>query len=278
MIAQPIYLFHRHNLAACHKTGKIYQLNPQILYVVQGCGIISTEHSNNSIKQRHLIYIPAHLQFMVTSQSNDFSYLCVSLIVPLPYQPVANQSSGLFLTQCSDSMVADCYHLMEQIPEDAVFYQDSIEACQRILINYLLNQTSNLIPSKNYSPMIQQILTYMQSHLTKNICLRDLAQQAQLSASQFSNRFKNELGISPMAYLHHLRLNQIYYQLCKFPQSDIDQLRQAYAFNNPNYFSTAFKNKFSMTPLQIKKLAQSPAGHLMLPEEIDFFTNKYPQV
>ncbi|WP_273478615.1 AraC family transcriptional regulator [Ignavigranum ruoffiae] len=278
MIAQSPQLFHRYQLSACHKTGKIYQHFPHLIYIEEGTGHISTVYDTNRLKHSMLAFVPANLEFMITSQSPKLTCILFSLSAPIKHQPFANQKSGLFLTECPNDFVSHCYLLLQQISKNNPHYPESFQAIQTLLINYLFNLTHNLTPVQNYTPAIQEALNYIHCHLTQPLKLTDLAQQVKLSSSRFSARFKAELDISPMAYIQHLRLNQIYYQLCNYPDSNLESLRQAYGFHNACHFTSIFRKKFGMTPLKVKKLAQSQAGHLMLPEEIDFFCNQYPQV
>ena len=96
-----------------------------------------------------------------------------------------------------------------------------------------------------------QTLRWLQQNYRENVDWDALSEQFGLSPRTFHRYMKNQLNCTPQNYLIKLRLSQAYYQL-RFTDKAIIDIAFDCGFNDSAYFSTRFKNEFSITPREIR--------------------------
>lgn len=119
----------------------------------------------------------------------------------------------------------------------------------RILIaNYLsiflqLLISHSKVSRYHASPDIETAITYIQKHVTEELPLEDLADLCNLSTSQFKQKFRHIVGISPRNYINQEKIEYSKKLLCQgHPITDV---AMQLGFNSSSYFSTVFK-KYTM--------------------------------
>jgi transcriptional regulator GlxA family with amidase domain len=94
---------------------------------------------------------------------------------------------------------------------------------------------------------LAETLEYMHERISESVRLEDLARNAGLSTSHFSEMFRDETGQSPMAYFTHLRIRQACRLLDLTPKR-IKTIAAETGYNDPYYFSRAFKKVMGLSP------------------------------
>ena len=92
-----------------------------------------------------------------------------------------------------------------------------------------------------------KILDYIETHLSEQITLNDLAAIVHLDKSYFIARFKKMWGIPPMKYINHLRIERSKVLLAMTDKSATDIALEV-GFQSIHYFSRYFKEKEGVTP------------------------------
>jgi len=69
----------------------------------------------------------------------------------------------------------------------------------------------------------------------------------------FTGIFKKETGLNFSEYVTLVRLNYAEELLCQPGKKSITEIACACGFNESNYFSYRFKEKYSVSPLQFAK-------------------------
>lgn len=86
----------------------------------------------------------------------------------------------------------------------------------------------------------------------------DLAVEAGLSPSRFSELFSLKVGLSPMAYLRQWRLTVARQDLRQGQR--VDTVSRRYGYGSPEAFSRAFRQKYGVPPLAIRGRAGAAQG------------------
>ncbi len=94
---------------------------------------------------------------------------------------------------------------------------------------------------------LAETLNYMRERISEPVRLDDLALNAGLSTSHFSEMFRDETGLSPMAYFTHLRIRQACRMLDLTPKR-IKTIAVETGYSDPYYFSRAFKKVMGLSP------------------------------
>ncbi|WP_083629268.1 substrate-binding domain-containing protein [Tenacibaculum agarivorans] len=94
--------------------------------------------------------------------------------------------------------------------------------------------------------------------ITKNLddstfTVEILAEELGISRVQLYRKIKAVLGITISDYIQNIKLERGKEMLLNEPNLSIADIAYSVGFSSPNYFSTAFKNKYNKTPNQFKK-------------------------
>ena len=82
--------------------------------------------------------------------------------------------------------------------------------------------------------------------------IKEMAEIVHLSASHLQKLFKSQMGISPIAYLHELRLEKA----CELLETTFDRISQIgfeIGMTNDSHFTRYFKKKYGSTPTEYRK-------------------------
>lgn len=82
--------------------------------------------------------------------------------------------------------------------------------------------------------------------------VEESARMVNLSASHLQKLFKQEVQISPIAFLHDLRLEKSR-ELLETTFDKLYQIRYEVGIRNESHFTHDFKRKFGVTPTQYRK-------------------------
>ena len=96
-------------------------------------------------------------------------------------------------------------------------------------------------------PLISAITEHIDENLEKDLALDQLAAAFHLSYTHLCRLFKKETGSTIHSYIVEQRLNQAV-KLLMFTDKNIRYIVDACGFPNQKSFSSAFKNKYGMTP------------------------------
>lgn len=106
------------------------------------------------------------------------------------------------------------------------------------------NSATQTVMSKNY---IDDVCNYIKLHYHEQITLDDLSVVAHINKNHLIRRFKDKLGISPIAYLIQYRL-EISKRLLSNTALPVKSIAMQCGFNDYSYFCMIFKRTFSTTP------------------------------
>lgn len=103
------------------------------------------------------------------------------------------------------------------------------------------------------TPDIGQALNYIADHITEEILLEQLADISHLSVSQFKQKFKNQVGVSPRQYINYEKIEHAKGLL--LDGYSVTDVASMLGFDNSSYFSVVFKrfNMCSPTEYVMKK-------------------------
>ncbi len=103
------------------------------------------------------------------------------------------------------------------------------------------------------TPDIGKAVDYILEHLTESISLDYLASLCLLSTSQFKQKFKNQIGVSPREFINFrkIELAKSYLENGK----SVTETAMELSFNSSSYFCSVFKRYTSYTPKEYLKAA-----------------------
>jgi AraC family transcriptional regulator len=96
------------------------------------------------------------------------------------------------------------------------------------------------------------VIRYIREHLDEELSIDELSDKAYMSESNFYRVFKNELGLSPIAFINNERLKKAA-SLLKDPNRQIKEVYLECGFNSLSYFNRVFKRVYHMSPSAYQK-------------------------
>lgn len=105
-------------------------------------------------------------------------------------------------------------------------------------------------------------LQLMKEQFHRALTLQEIAEREQLSKYHFCKQFHQKIGMSPIAYLNKLRMEEAVSLLSNtsLPVNDIARLT---GFDNPGYFAKVFKRIVGGTPTEYRESKHEPAASVM---------------
>ena len=98
------------------------------------------------------------------------------------------------------------------------------------------------------SPDIGRTLNYILDNITEELPLEELAALANLSCSQYKQKFKKQLGISPRHFINQQKIE--YAKLLLLEGMSVTDIAMLLGFTTSSYFSTVFKKYTLYTPTE----------------------------
>ena len=100
--------------------------------------------------------------------------------------------------------------------------------------------------------LIHKLLDYMNTHYTKNITVKELAEMASMSEKNFIRYFHFNAGISPKRYLIEQRMKYAT-ELLADKNKSITDIAQEVGYSDPYCFSKAFRKYYGESPTACRK-------------------------
>lgn len=174
-------------------------------------------------------------------------------------KPIIENKSPYFIIK-NDTYIASYINSLAVIGETPMAQLEQLLSIKfEEIMLYLLNKYGKSFEVYLYSLISSEITTFkkiVESKVHSNLKLEEIAFLCNMSLSTFKRHFVNEYKISPGKWLKDKRLEKAKATL---EQGEIkpSEIYLQYGYNNLSNFSIAFKNKFGISPSEIKLKNQS---------------------
>lgn len=119
------------------------------------------------------------------------------------------------------------------------------------LLLFLVLESSEKVGFK-LTPDIGRAATYILDHITERLTLEHLASISYLSVSQFKQKLKKQMGISPRQFINAQKIQ--YAKELLLDGYSTTEIAACLQFESPSYFITVFRRYTSCTPQEYRKL------------------------
>lgn len=110
---------------------------------------------------------------------------------------------------------------------------------------YEITQTA-AADTRTVSPDIQRVLSHIHENLTAPLSLEELADVCALSVSQFKQKFKSQVGISPRHYINYRKIRLSRKLLLE--NRSVTEAAMELGFSSSSYFTVVFRRYSACTP------------------------------
>lgn len=137
---------------------------------------------------------------------------------------------------------------------DRILKSETIEALLDAVRDTVVRTATTLEFRKRRKAIniVEQAEAYILKHYAEAITLDDVAQSVNLSQHYFSRFFKHEKGIGFADHLAKVRIDHAI-ELLLMDELSVKEIAYMVGFNDPNYFSKAFKKATGFRPGDYKK-------------------------
>ena len=129
----------------------------------------------------------------------------------------------------------------------------------QVFMLFLCKNSRPVKPLPEESPLetsLQAAAHYIGSHYSENITLEDAAKVAGFTATYFSRKFKEMVGIGFRDYVNHLRLKEST-RLLRETSLSIQEISSRCGFTSSNYYGDVFRLAYGMSPRDYRKKEDS---------------------
>ena len=235
----------------------------EIMYVADGYGTITVGKTVHNVRKGDIIIYNAELVHEEESSSTHpmalyFMGLGGLRLTELPANHLLPPGLDFIYPSGKYAEVyADCFERM--IPEFEKKEQFYAEITQNLAMTMLMytfrlvnehNKEANQLLQSNAN--IRQAIAYIQSHLSENLTLDEIARQCHMSKFYLSHQFTQTQGISLSKYILKSRITTSM-RLLRETLMSVKEISEKVGFNDVAYFCRAFKAEVGITPLQYRK-------------------------
>lgn len=143
-------------------------------------------------------------------------------------------------------------------------YAEEIESLKSVkvlpfLMKRMFEDYCNLVnkhKTGNYSPLIKNVIIYIDSALAEDLSLKSVAEMNGVSSSYLSTCFKKETGRNYVDYVNEKRMN-LAKHLLKTTGLQVQTIAQYCGFMDMHYFSKVFKKYTQRTPREYREYGKA---------------------
>jgi AraC-like DNA-binding protein len=120
-----------------------------------------------------------------------------------------------------------------------------------------MQQLQEITPIKERKiDLIKMILEYIEKYYMKDISVKILADQLQMSEGHFTRFFKSIVHMTPIEYINFIRINKAC-NLLRETDKKMLEIAIDVGFNNHSYFTRVFKKQKGCPPKEYRKKADA---------------------
>lgn len=157
--------------------------------------------------------------------------------------------------------------IFDEFTENGLYANErALYLLAELLINFYRSLTPNKAHVTSLDKSILSICKEIQKNPTLNFTLSESAQKCHMSRTTFANRFKKEVGLSFIDYIHRIRLSKARDLLINTNHS-ITEIALQSGFQHLGHFHKAFKKMFLTSPKKFREWSQLKGPFLTLYKE-----------
>ena len=132
-------------------------------------------------------------------------------------------------------------------------YQQLLSGYVNMLLGYISSYDNALSQAeKETTEAIHQAILFIHNNYQHDIQSEDVASAINWGYSRFRKAFLQQTGITPYQYIQETRIKQSKFLILNTTKA-LKDIAYEVGFNNPDYFSTAFRRITGISPLSFRK-------------------------
>lgn len=232
----------------------------EIIYIIEGSLEINIEDKN--------IYLRKNMMYIIDSRiihSVNCSEYNRAVLIQIPHNFLIRFVPDIDNIQFSLNYKKEEYLivLINRLIELYLDKENNIESrfdfsieilsfIKNIYRDHSISTKKTVLKNNRYFDRIALVIDYTERNYNKQIGISEIASVASLQDKYFCRFFKRCMGMTYLAYLNEVRLSHLYKDLFDTTEP-IGSLIEFHGFNNHKTFRKLFRQKFRMTPIEVRK-------------------------
>lgn len=239
----------------------------EIMFVMEGKGTIYYNGTKREIKAGDIIIYNAKLSHRERSSNDDpLELLFIGLdkveITDLPYNCLIPPEYDIIYPTGEMEEIFRLYfsNIVEEMARKEKFYIEIAKNATITLVMYLyrlINRFEEGMDVTEGNATMENVLAYIDKHYLEDITLEDIAKACHISKYYLSHLFSDNKQQTVGQYILQERLKEARLLLATTNRT-VNEIALSSGFNDPSYFSRAFKKMYQMTPLGYRKKTNRP--------------------
>lgn len=255
--ANLIYVTEAQSGAGWHSTPHIHPF-AEIFYVTKGNGQFWIEEEVYPVVEDDIIFINSNVNHTEMKQDdNEFNYIVLG-VSGISFDMLKQNDFSIYNYHQHKHEIL--YYLKEIVREARQKEEHYQAALLRLLDLLLINLTRRVddlslsnVEVEKISLECAFVMKYIDKNYQERITLDSLAKLTHTSKYYLSHAFKEYNGQSIIDYLIDRRIKEASI-LLRTTNHPIGAIAQMVGYETTSYFSSAFKNRMKMSPLNYRKL------------------------
>ncbi|CDM25120.1 AraC family transcriptional regulator [Castellaniella defragrans] len=155
--------------------------------------------------------------------------------------------------RCLLAYLADCAVQCPDLGRHPLVLSNLEQLAASVLLSSQRHNYSATAPARRSTVLprhVRRVQDYLQAHVHEPVSVERLAQVAGISVRSLYAGFRDFLGVSPMGYLHALRLERVRAELLGGDAGNVTGVALRWGFSHMGRFSSEYKRRYGETPSQ----------------------------
>lgn len=203
-----------------------------------------------------LYYATASESMIISNNGVSIDYLNSMFGVDGPV--VVRVKADTELGERMNSVILEMGELLEKKPPAYELFSISLIYKFFALIFSSVDQIQivELNTDERYSNSIHTLIKYINENYWRSITIKELCDKGAVSRTRCFQLFMQNLGCTPLEYVHDVRLKNAS-NLLSITSMSISDISQQCGFTDQSHLTKLFKKRFGVTPLQYRKNCRS---------------------
>jgi AraC family transcriptional regulator, arabinose operon regulatory protein len=231
-----------------------------LLYCARGCGWCELDRARHDVRAGNLLVIPPRTAYAFGADP----------VRPwtIPWIQVTGENIDLLLKELGATRESPVIDLGDDpqvlaLFENAIGVAESATPCTTTKLFHLSQSVGHLLAFINarrrssgerppdIHERIKRCIEFMNQKLGEKLELNTLAEFCNLSRTRFLLRFRQIIGVSPMAFLTGLRMERACHLLIE-TEMPIKEIAIQVGYFDPYWFSNAFRSMYRTSPSEFR--------------------------
>ena len=226
-----------------------------LFYVVKGSETFYLNNTEINAKAgSFIIFAPNEAQHHITKTDRNAEFYYIHFKCDELPTEVSFHTSEIYSTEPSRKICDTFEEIIDEVLRKEPCYE---QFCIYRLLSLLTILKRSLIrenhPQKINFERISRAISHINRYYNENLSLEDYAKLCNMSKHHFLRVFERITGSTPIEYRNNIRLEHAA-ELLLDKYLSVEEIGTLMGYSSPSYFSSAFKNKFGLSPKQYQQV------------------------